>query len=35
MGIYEVPLSVSLFGETIRNVFGCSFYFVVECYGSV
>ena len=24
-----------LLGETIRNVFGCSFYFVVECYGSV
>ena len=24
-----------LFGETIRNVFGCSSYFVVECYGSV
>ena len=24
-----------LFGETIRNVFGCSCYFVVECYGSV
>ena len=21
-----------LFGETIRNVFGCSCYFVVECY---
>ena len=24
-----------LFGETIRNVFGCSCYFTVECYGSV
>ena len=24
-----------LFDETIRNVFGCSCYFVVECYGSV
>ena len=24
-----------LFGETIGNVFGCSCYFVVECYGSV
>ena len=24
-----------LFGETIRNVFGCSCYFVVECYGCV
>ena len=24
-----------LFGEVIRNVFGCSCYFVVECYGSV
>ena len=24
-----------LFGETIRNVFGCCFYFVVECYGCV
>ena len=21
--------------QTIRNVFGCSCYFVVECYGSV
>ena len=24
-----------LFGETIRNVFGCSCNFVVECYGCV
>ena len=24
-----------LFGETIRNVCGCSCYFVVECYGYV
>ena len=24
-----------LFGGTIRNVSGCSSYFVVECYGSV
>ena len=24
-----------LFGETIRNVFGCGCYFVVECYGRV
>ena len=24
-----------LFGEIIRNVFGCSCYFVVECYGCV
>ena len=24
-----------LFGETIRNVFGCGCYFVVECNGSV
>ena len=24
-----------LFGETIRNVFGCSCYFVLECYGCV
>ena len=24
-----------LFGETIRNVFVCGCYFVVECYGSV
>ena len=24
---------VELFGETIRNVFGCSCYFVVEFYG--
>ena len=24
-----------LYGETIRNVFVCSCYFVVECYGCV
>ena len=24
-----------LFGETIRNMFGCGYCFVVECYGSV
>ena len=24
-----------LFGETIRNMFGCGCYFVVECYGGV
>ena len=24
-----------LFGETIRNVFGCGSYFVAECYGCV
>ena len=24
-----------LFGDTICNVFGCSCYFVVECYGCV
>ena len=24
-----------LFGETIRNVFGCGCYFVAECYGRV
>ena len=24
-----------LFGETIRNMFGCVCYFVVECYGHV
>ena len=24
-----------LFGETIRNMFGCGCCFVVECYGSV
>ena len=24
-----------LFGETIRNVFGCGCYFVAECYGYV
>ena len=24
-----------LFGETIRNVFGCGFCFVAECYGCV
>ena len=31
-----VSLTVcELFGETIRNIFGCGCYFVVECYGSV
>ena len=24
-----------LFGKTIRNMFGCGCYFVVECYGNV
>ena len=24
-----------VFGETIRNMFGCGCYFVVECYGCV
>ena len=24
-----------LFDETIGNMFGCSCYFVVECYGSI
>ena len=24
-----------LFGETIRNIFRCSCYFVVECHGTV
>ena len=24
-----------LFGETIRNIFGCSFYFAIECYGGL
>ena len=24
-----------LFGDIIRNMFGCGCYFVVECYGSV
>ena len=24
-----------LFGEIIRNMFGCGCYFVVECYGGV
>ena len=26
---------LELFGETIRNVFGCGYYFVVECHGIV
>ena len=26
---------LTVFGETIRCVFGCSCYFVVECYGCV
>ena len=25
----------TVFGETIRNIFGCGWYFVVECYGGV
>ena len=24
-----------MFGETVRNMFGCGCYFVVECYGNV
>ena len=24
-----------LFSETIRNTFGCGFYFVVKCYGGI
>ena len=41
MGLYEVPLSVSLLGFGIGtmlanfHVCGCSCYFVVECYGCV
>ena len=30
-----VALLMLMFGETIRNVCGCSCYFVVECYGCV
>ena len=30
-----VACFVNCLGETIRNVFGCGCYFVVECYGSV
>ena len=26
---------LTVFGEKIRNIFGCGCYFVVECYGSV
>ena len=26
---------VNCFDETIRNMFGCGYYFLVECYGSV
>ena len=26
---------LTVFHQTIRNVFGCSCYFVVECYGCV
>ena len=26
---------LTVFGDTIRNMFGCGCYFVVECYGSV
>ena len=24
-----------LFGDAIRNMFGCGYYFIVECYGVV
>ena len=38
-GIWNTVILVDsvceLFGETIRNVCGCSCYFVVECYGCV
>ena len=30
-----LTVSVNCLGETIRNMFGCGCYFVVECYGSV
>ena len=30
-----IPIIVKMFDETIRNVFECSCYFVVECYGCV
>ena len=34
--VYLFVLCVcELFGETIRNVFGCGCYFVAECYGCV
>ena len=26
---------LTVFGETIHNMFGCGCHFVVECYGSV
>ena len=32
---YQFDSVCELFGETIRNIFGCGCYFVVECYGSV
>ena len=32
---YGFHSTCELFGETIRNMFGCGCYFVVECYGSV
>ena len=41
MGLYEVPLSMSLLGFRMRTMlvkfgyFGCGCYFVVECYGGV
>ena len=35
MCLFCVLRVCELFGETIRNVFGCSCYFVVECYGCV
>ena len=35
MCLFCVLRVCEFFGETIRNVFGCGFYFVVECYGCV
>ena len=35
MRLFCVLRVCELFGETIRNVLGCSCYFVVECYGCI
>ena len=33
--LMELDSVCELLGETIRNMFWCGCYFVVECYGSV
>ena len=35
MDLFLLCVSQCLFPQTIRNIFGCGCYFVVECYGIV